>query len=358
MMNNFLVFRVDRYYFYGMALMLLIASHGTVGESESCPCFCDSSNRMNCASQKWKSIPKSIPQFVTVINFQVNEVNEIKANTFIGLKELTVLRLDNNKIKKIEPGAFNGAPKLNQLLLNNNDIQNFDASMLDGASPLKEGISLRSNKLKTFPLNVLKKYKVPINVDDNKIKCDCFSVIPNALKSLVFGTCHSPGKVKGLPLRSLSYGDVKCDECANNRCVHGSCYTKGKKALCSCFPGYTGELCQIGAVVTTAKSTTTATSGATTNRTAAPAPTPVTTTQTTFIATTATTLKTTKLKTERPKISTTTKEKIKTRKRKAPYLENSIVFYSKKYYAKKYITHAYGIRKSKRKSKKKSLFFK
>ena len=234
------IFIADCYHFYRFLLLIFLISDLVF--AQKCPCFCES-NRMNCANQNWKTIPSNIPIFVTVINFQFNAVTDIRANTFSGLDDLTVLRLESNKIKKLEANAFNGLPKLNNLVLSNNEINDFDESMLDSRSPLKEGISLNNNKIKQFPLNVVRMFKVPLNVADNKIKCDCFSVIPNSLKHLVTGTCHSPGYVKGVSLASLSYSDVKCDGCSNNKCVHGSCYTNGRRALCQCLPGYTGEIC-------------------------------------------------------------------------------------------------------------------
>ena len=253
----------DNYYrLFHMALMILLATllNETVGESEPCPCYCDESHRMNCVKQRWKVIPSFIPARVTVISLQANDIKTIKENAFGGvINNLTLLRLDNNKINTIQPGAFNGLPKLNQLVLEKNRIGVFDARMLDPTSPLNKGISLKNNRLKTFPMSVLVKYKSPLNVNNNKIKCDCLSVIPDQLKHLVSGTCHSPGYVKGRLLVSLTYRDVKCDVCTGNKCVHGFCYTRGRRALCSCIRGYSGDLCQIKDKTTTTPTTTTIT---------------------------------------------------------------------------------------------------
>ena len=252
----------DNYYrLFHLALIILLAIllHETVGESDPCPCYCDESDRMNCVKQRWKVIPSYIPARVTVINLQVNNIKTIKENAFGGaMNRLTLLRLDNNRINTIQSGAFNGLPNLNQLVLEKNKIDVFDARMLDPTSPLKKGISLKNNRLKTFPMSVLIKYKSPLNVNNNKIKCDCLSVIPDELKHFVSGTCHSPGYVKGRPLTSLTYRDVKCDVCTDNKCVHGFCYTRGRRALCSCIRGYSGDLCQIkDTTITTTPTTTT-----------------------------------------------------------------------------------------------------
>ena len=217
-------------------------------QAQKCPCHCDDHDRLNCANLNWKTIPSNIPDFVTLINFQVNKVTSVAANTFQHLSKVTLLRLDSNKIDRVESKAFHGLTKLNQLVLTSNKIREFDDSMLDPRSPLKEGISLGSNKLRRFPINVLKRFKVPLAVQNNKINCDCFSVIPNELKKLVSGKCHSPGRVEGAQIRDITYADVGCSACADDdKCgEHGSCYIEDNKVKCHCFTGYSGELCNVG----------------------------------------------------------------------------------------------------------------
>uniref|UniRef100_A0A7M5UNQ0 Uncharacterized protein n=1 Tax=Clytia hemisphaerica TaxID=252671 RepID=A0A7M5UNQ0_9CNID len=222
-------------------LMMLIQASASRPE---CPCYCDDSDRMNCANQNLDTIPTNIPDFVTVINFQINKARHIKERTFDGLNEMVLLRMDSNKIHTIEPKAFFGMPKLDELVLNNNQIGEFDERMVDPRSPLKRGIKLDTNQLTKFPLNLLKRHRMSISVINNKIQCDCFTVIPSDLKEFVYGECHATSGRK--TITSMTYTSANCQKCEHHKCVHGSCYldTNGN-ALCQCFDGYFGESCEI-----------------------------------------------------------------------------------------------------------------
>lgn len=323
-----------RYRLFHLALILLMALHETVvAESDPCPCFCDDNHRMNCANQRWKVIPFFVPPRVTVINLQVNNVREINKNAFGGdLKNLTLLRLDKNKIRTIDSGAFNGLPKLDRLVLDNNRIDAFDVVMLDPASPLKGGISLKNNRLKTFPLSVLVKYKSPINVNSNRIRCDCLSVIPDELKRFVSGTCNLPGYVKGKSIRSLTYKDVRCDECINHKCVHGFCYSRGGTPSCSCIHGYSGNLCEIKDTTTNINTKAPTTIGPTLTKVITTPITPATTKTTTSNTSTIKTPKTSK----RPKTPPSIKES------KVSCLEYGVIL-SVKYKPKFFMTHLFKI---------------
>ena len=226
-----------------LQIILAMLIHGSTSKQE-CPCYCDSSNRMNCANQRWDTIPTDIPHFVTVINFQINGAQHIKENTFHGLKEMVLLRLDSNKIHTIEPKAFFGMPNLNELVLNNNQIRHFDERMVDPMSPLKRGIKLDTNQLTKFPLNLLKRHRMSISVINNMIQCDCFTVIPSDLKEFVYGECHSSTGRK--TITSMTYTSADCQKCEHHRCAHGSCYLDNDgNASCQCFEGFSGESCEI-----------------------------------------------------------------------------------------------------------------
>ena len=226
-------------------LLVVFCLSDSLCYGQECPCFCDSSNRMNCANQARTVVPNGIPAFVRVINFQINQVEVIKANTFSGLSEMVLLRFDSNALRVIEPKAFYGMPKLDELVLNRNKITHFDDSMVDPKSPLKRGVSITGNLLKRFPLNLLKRHRVSINTSNNRIKCDCFTVIPDDLKELVFGECITTEGVKRT-INSVRYEDVNCQSCTQKGCVHGSCIlNESGTAHCSCFTGYTGPMCDI-----------------------------------------------------------------------------------------------------------------
>ena len=233
------------YYTLILPILFVLLCYGQTASKQVCPCFCDTSNRMNCAFQDWKIIPPKIPSFVTAINFQINNVEVIKANSFRGLTEVVLLRFDRNKLRTIEPKAFYGMTKLNELVLNSNKITHFDDTMVDPKSPLRRGIFLTGNRLERFPLNLLKRHRVTINTSVNRIKCDCFTVIPDELKQLVFGECTTGEGIRR-SISSVRYEEVGCQSCYKKGCVHGSCSLDGNgDAKCICFTGYTGPLCDI-----------------------------------------------------------------------------------------------------------------
>lgn len=212
-----------------------------------CPCYCDKQNRMNCANSKWTEIPSNFPSVTTTLNFQVNQVTKITARQFDGLDNLELIRLDQNAIKEIESKAFYGLPKLNQLVLSTNQITDLPDDIIDPRAPLANGLKVQKNQISSFPLNLLKRIRTNIQINNNPIDCDCFSVIPEDLKKLVQGQCSMEGKngkIKKFSISKLTYEDVDCGLCRAVECEFGSCYRGyGNVAKCRCFNGYSGDLC-------------------------------------------------------------------------------------------------------------------
>ena len=225
--------------------ILLVTCIKTVS-TQSCPsiCYCDKTTQVNCANVGILQIPPQYPPDTTIINMQVNSVKNVGYNAIGNLSKLLVLRLDQNMISVIAPKAFYGLTNLNQLILSVNNLNSLPDTIVDNSAPLLKGIHLLNNNFTTFPLGFLLKTQKLININNNPIRCDCFSIIPTSLKAKVDGTCSSPPKLKGRLIHTITAKDVNCEVCSSKVCNNGICYTlDGKTAKCSCFQGFKGSSC-------------------------------------------------------------------------------------------------------------------
>ena len=223
----------------------------------TCPCSYCGNNRANCARARYSSVPGPFPKDIEGIDMQNNQIQTITKESFGELPELKVLRLDQNNINDIRPGAFGMMPKLNDLVLVKNDIMALPDDLVHPDAPLENGIKLNHNGLTYFPLPLLMNTRKIINVGDNPINCDCYSVIPKDLKNKVFGHCLLPRRLRGKEISSITYEDVNCGVCKGVQCNHGSCYSfDGKSRKCLCEVNYYGDDCSKKNVnISTTKST-------------------------------------------------------------------------------------------------------
>ena len=147
----------------------------------------------------------------TIINMQVNSIKNIGYNAIGNLSKLLILRLDRNMISVIAPKAFYGLTNLNQLILSVNNLNSLPDTIVDNSVPLLKGIHLFNNNFTTFPLAFLIKTQKLININNNPIRCDCFSIISTSLKAKVDGTCSNPPKLKGPLIHTITAKDVNCE---------------------------------------------------------------------------------------------------------------------------------------------------
>ena len=68
-------------------------------------------------------IPINIPQDAEEVNLSHNQINMIKAHTFVRLLQCTKLDLDSNMISEVENGGFNGLSAVTDLDIGNNRLQ-------------------------------------------------------------------------------------------------------------------------------------------------------------------------------------------------------------------------------------------
>ena len=245
---------------FGLFVVLSLAII-TTSQSIRCPCIHCGNGNAHCASRKYTDVPGPFPKDIKLINMQNNLIETVTKDSFGELPELEVLRLDQNKIDDIRPGAFNKMPKLQELILIKNEIKAVPEDLIHPDAPLGRGIKLNNNGLTYFPFFLLKKTRKIINVMNNPINCNCFSVIPDALKAKVIGVCHSPHALKGRLISSITFEDVNCRICDGMNCNHGSCYSLDNKTRqCLCELNYKGKDCseriQTGLKATTTSSPT------------------------------------------------------------------------------------------------------
>ncbi|XP_048584949.1 uncharacterized protein LOC5515157 isoform X2 [Nematostella vectensis] len=72
------------------------------------------------------AIPKRLPESTAVVLFAKNDINDLKATDFSGLREIKYLDLSWNKILRVDKNAFKLASNLRVLKLNHNPIKFID----------------------------------------------------------------------------------------------------------------------------------------------------------------------------------------------------------------------------------------
>ena len=130
------------------------SSGGIFDGDPSCPQKCKCSahfKTISCEHQGLEEIPRGIPQSATVLYLGYNLLDEIKANSFQQLVNLTELSLRNNKIHKIENGAFNGLKKLKSLTFRNNALRTIDSPLAFQDLDSLQNLYFTSNNLTSVP---------------------------------------------------------------------------------------------------------------------------------------------------------------------------------------------------------------
>ncbi|KAJ0002761.1 hypothetical protein NQD34_007910 [Periophthalmus magnuspinnatus] len=76
---------------------------------------------LDCDGTKLRDIPP-VPTNVTMMSLQRNQLENLKANTFVKLQNLRKLYLQHNRIHDVSPDAFRGLYNLTRLYLSHNQI--------------------------------------------------------------------------------------------------------------------------------------------------------------------------------------------------------------------------------------------
>ncbi|XP_044515776.1 slit homolog 3 protein [Gracilinanus agilis] len=208
-----------------------------------CPekCRCEGTI-VDCSNQKLVRIPSHIPEYVTDLRLNDNEISVLEATgIFKKLPNLRKINLSNNKIKEVREGVFDGAVNVQELMLTGNQLELVHGRMFRGLSSLKT-MMLRSNLIScvsndTFAglssVRLLSLYDnristitpgafttlvslSTINLLSNPFNCNChLAWLGKWLRKrrIVSGNprCQKPFFLKEIPIQDVAIQDFTCD---------------------------------------------------------------------------------------------------------------------------------------------------
>uniref|UniRef100_A0A452SD00 Slit homolog 3 protein n=1 Tax=Ursus americanus TaxID=9643 RepID=A0A452SD00_URSAM len=206
---------------------------------ESCRC---EGTIVDCSNQKLARIPSHLPEYVTDLRLNDNEISVLEATgIFKKLPNLRKINLSNNKIKEVREGAFDGAASVQELMLTGNQLETLHGRMFRGLSSLKT-LMLRSNLINcvsndTFAglssVRLLSLYDnrittitpgafttlvslSTINLLSNPFNCNChLAWLGKWLRKrrVVSGNprCQKPFFLKEIPIQDVAIQDFTCE---------------------------------------------------------------------------------------------------------------------------------------------------
>ncbi|KAH8303803.1 hypothetical protein KR018_006943 [Drosophila ironensis] len=221
--------------------LLLLLSGGVQGVY--CPAGCNCLERtVRCIRAKLSAVPQ-VPQDTQVLDLRFNHIEELPANAFSGLSQLTTLFLNDNELAYLQDGALNGLSALRFLYLNNNRLSRLPATIFQRL-PRLEAVFLENNDIWQLPAGVFDKLprlnrlmlfnnkltQLPVDafnrlnnlkrlrLDGNAIDCNCglYSMwrrwhldVQRQLVAITL-TCASPQVLQHQSFASLSDQHFKC----------------------------------------------------------------------------------------------------------------------------------------------------
>lgn len=107
--------------------------------SSGCPSECHCSAQIaDCSNRNLHKVPIGFPQDIKRIRLERNNITELGAYSFQGLKRLQRIDLSNNNLNRIDPLAFaGGLQSLNSLILYSNKINQLPANVFSELSQLQ-----------------------------------------------------------------------------------------------------------------------------------------------------------------------------------------------------------------------------
>ncbi|XP_040839177.1 slit homolog 3 protein isoform X1 [Ochotona curzoniae] len=188
-----------------------------------CPekCRCEGTI-VDCSNQKLTRIPNHLPEYVTDLRLNDNEISVLEATgIFKKLPNLRKINLSNNKIKEMREGTFDGAAGVQELLLTANQLENVHGRMFRGLTGLKT-LMLRSNLISCVSNDTfagLSSVRL-LSLYDNRIT----TIMPGAFTTLVSLStinllsnpfncnCHLAWLGKWLRKRRIVSGNPRCQK--------------------------------------------------------------------------------------------------------------------------------------------------
>lgn len=101
----------------------------TASSSSSCPvhCVCETTI-VNCVNQGLRSIPQPLPEDITTLNINGNNIRNLNNESFPSpLEHLTSLNVSGSQVEQFNTMVFANLPSLRFLDLSNNSIVHFSA---------------------------------------------------------------------------------------------------------------------------------------------------------------------------------------------------------------------------------------
>ncbi|XP_065214179.1 peroxidasin [Planococcus citri] len=208
--------------------------------TSDCPerCFCQTSY-VKCMQASLQAVPPGLSSNISVLDLRVNEIKDLKLNSFStspnletlllnnnqisilrngvfdNLSKLRHLHLHRNKIGTIEPEAFKNLQNLEQLYLHYNNIVQLGDGIFKNLVHL-ERLFLFNNNVENIQTDVfatLSNIKT-LRLDSNPLNCDCeLFWLLDYLSSdprkgvQISGVCQSPSSLHGKSLPDLKSSD-------------------------------------------------------------------------------------------------------------------------------------------------------
>uniref|UniRef100_A0A1A9WTL6 Ig-like domain-containing protein n=1 Tax=Glossina brevipalpis TaxID=37001 RepID=A0A1A9WTL6_9MUSC len=111
---------------------------------------------------------------VTTLFLNENEISYVEESAFDGLKSLRFLYLNNNRISRLPSNIFQQLKQLEAIYLDNNDIWQIDTNTFNDLPRLNR-LFIFNNKLTNIPVNAFN--RLPslkrLRLDGNPIDCNC-----------------------------------------------------------------------------------------------------------------------------------------------------------------------------------------
>ncbi|XP_078449077.1 slit homolog 2 protein-like isoform X1 [Lampetra planeri] len=156
----------------------------------SCPSVCTCSNNVvDCRGKSLSSIPHNLPNAITELRLEQNSIKMIPPGAFSPYKKLRRIDLSNNQITEIAADAFQGLRFLNSLVLYGNKITDLPKGLFSGLYSLQL-LLLNANKITCIRVDAFQDLQ----------NLQLLSLYDNKLQTLGKGTFTPLRQVKTLHL--------------------------------------------------------------------------------------------------------------------------------------------------------------
>ncbi|CAG9832668.1 unnamed protein product [Diabrotica balteata] len=179
------------------------------------PCRC-ADGIVDCRQKGLTKVPDHLPDGITELRFEQNEITEIPPKAFVVHKRLRRIDLSNNKISKIAPDAFQGLKALTSLVLYGNKIKDLPAGVFQGLVSLQL-LLLNANEISCIRKDTFRDLHSLslLHLARNPFICDCnLKWLAEYLHKNPIETsgarCETPKRMQRRRIESLKDEKFKC----------------------------------------------------------------------------------------------------------------------------------------------------